>query len=53
MWARITHTWETGAETEFEVGTDTPAYPDAAAECVARVLDMYRTCIGVSDEDES
>lgn len=51
MWARITHTWENGSETELEVGTDSPAYPDAAAECVARVLDLYRaTCQGESDE---
>lgn len=45
MWARITHHWPDGSETELEVGTDSPAYPDAARECVARVIDLYReTC---------
>lgn len=53
MWARIRHEYADGATTELEVGTDSPAYPDAAAECVARVLDMWRAacCEGGDDDD--
>ena len=53
MWARVTVTFADGSETECEVGTDTAAYPDAARECVARVIDLYReTCTsGANDGD--
>lgn len=50
MWARITHSWPDGGETEIEVGTDAPAYPDAAAECVARVIDLWRATCATEDE---
>jgi hypothetical protein len=51
MWARIRHEWTDGQITELEVGSDIGAYPDQAAECVARVLDMWRvTCANESDE---
>jgi hypothetical protein len=42
MWARIVHTYPDGSTTRLEIGHSGPTYPDAAAECVARVLDMWR-----------
>ena len=53
MYVRVTHQWADGTATELEVGTDMPAYPDEAAECVARALDMWRACIAASSDDEA
>lgn len=50
MWATINHEYPGGGSTKLEVGSNDPAYPDAAAEMVARVLDMWRECIATETE---
>lgn len=52
-WARITHRWPDGSETQVEVGTDTAGYPDVMRELVARVSDLWGvTCQGEDEADD-
>lgn len=45
-YARVTHQWPDGeAATVMEAGTDANG-PDALDECVRRVLDLWRECVG-------
>lgn len=52
MYARLVHHWDDETATSMEVGSDEPAHPDLLDELVARVLSMWRECVGVAAEDD-
>jgi hypothetical protein len=46
VYARIVHHWDDSTATSMEVGSDEAAHPDLLDELVARVLVMWRECVG-------